>query len=132
MDLVVLALTFLLQHPDLAIAGAKSLTRPGAVDVNSIQVSFADLTRGILHCYHRTARYQIADVLEKPWSRQNQYGAENSALVTIRYVGVTNTPYTMNVAILSKGNLIRTAVISDTARVPYSKRCQLENWSGPR
>ena len=131
MDIITLALTFLLEKPDAAAAFAKSVTRPGEVQISTLRESFADLARGILHCYHRTARYQQADVLEKPWGRQADYAAQSSAVIQIQYRGVTGNPYEMHVAVMSKGAHIRTAVLRDTAVVPYSTKCQLEQWSGP-
>jgi len=56
-ELIGLAITFLLQNPDIAAAGAKEITWPGIVDVTQMQPNVADLSRGILTCYHRTARY---------------------------------------------------------------------------
>ena len=129
MDLVSLAFAFLMQHPDLTASGAHQITRPGTVDVAKMQTSFADFSRGVLHCYHRTARYQLANVIQKPWSRQPQYGVENSAVIRIRYFGVSGASYEMTVGVLAKEKQVRTAVLQDTATVPYSKKCQLEEWS---
>lgn len=129
MDPITLAFTFLMQNPDKVVAGAQHLTRPGTVDVTQMKTSFADLSRGILTCYHRTARYQLADVLERPWPRQGQYGADNSALIRIQYTGLSASNYRMVVAVLGKGTQIRTTVVDDTAKVPYSKKCELEQWT---
>lgn len=121
---------FLLQNPSIAAEGAKELGKPGTVDVAKMKSSFADLSRGILNCYHKTARYQYADVVEKPWTRQEQYGAANSALIHINYAGLSGTKYEMTVAVLSRGTQIRSAVLADNAIIPYNKKCQLEEWSG--
>jgi hypothetical protein len=129
MDLVSLALSFLMQNPNGLMAGAQHFSRPGAIDVAQMKTSFADLSRGILNCYHRTARYQAADVVQQPWSRQGQYGADKSAIIRIRYFGVTSASYQITVALLGKGNALRTAVLQDTALVPYSKKCELEQWT---
>ena len=128
MDLVSLAFTFLLQNPGQVAAGAQHLTRPGAVDTAQMSQSFADLSRGILHCYHRTARYQFADVVQTPYGRQGQYGADKSAVIRIRYSGVSGAQYEMVVALLGKERSIRAAVLKDTALVPASQRCELEQW----
>lgn len=129
MDLLSLAFSFLLQHPNVATAGAKEIAKPGAVNVSQMQSSFADLSKGILYCYHKTARYRVADVIQKPWERQNQYDAENSAVIHIQYSGLSGAPYQMIVAVLSKGGRLRSAVLQDTAVVPYNKKCELENWT---
>jgi hypothetical protein len=97
--------------------------------VAKMQTTFADFSRGVLQCYHRTARYQFADVIQKPWSRQSQYGADNSAVIRIRYVGATGAPYEMVVGVLAKEKQVRTAVLQDNAKIPYSKKCSLEEWS---
>lgn len=129
MELASLALMFLLKHPDIAIAAGKQVTRPGVVEIEKMKESFADLSRGILNCYHRTARYQLADIEEKPWSRQDQYAADKSALIRIKYSGTSGAQYEMLVGVLGKGDQVRTAVLRDTARIPYSKKCQLEQWT---
>jgi len=129
MDVISLAFTFLMQNPDAAVAGAQHLSRPGVVDVQQMKASFADLSRGILECYHRTARYQVADVVQKPWVRQAQYGAQESAVIRIQYLGVSGTRYQMVVAVLAKERYIRAAVLHDNALIPYSKKCQLEQWT---
>jgi hypothetical protein len=129
MDLVTLAFTFLMQNPGKAVAGAQHLARPGAVDVAQMKESFADFSRGILNCYHRTARYQIAQVLQSPWTHQDQYRADKSALISIHYSGVSGAQYQMVVAVLAKGSAVRTAVINDTAAIRYSNKCQLEQWT---
>ncbi|MGE5524375.1 MAG: hypothetical protein ACM3SS_11720 [Rhodospirillaceae bacterium] len=129
MDPISLAFTFLMQNPDKAVAGVQQLTRPGNVNVSKMKESFADLSRGILNCYHRTARFQLSDIIQKPWIREAQYGADNSALIRIQYTGLTASNYQMVVAVLGRGTQIRTAVITDSAVVPYSKRCELEQWT---
>ena len=130
MSVAALALSWMLQNPQAVVDAANHVTRPGAVDPQVMQRSFADFTRGILSCYHRTGRYQVADVIQQPWTRQSDYAAEGSALIRISYTGLTGTKYQMDVALLRKQKLIRTAVLQDTASVPYSKRCQLEQWTG--
>jgi hypothetical protein len=129
MELVGIALSLFMQHPDLVSQGTKQLNKPGVVDVQKMQASFADFSKGVLHCYHRTARFQVADVVEKPWARQGQYGAQSSAVIHIRYFGVTGSPYQMLVAVLAKDQQVRTEVLQDTAKIPRSKDCQLEQWS---
>ena len=129
MDLISLALQLFLHNPEIALAGSKEITRPGTVDMAQMQESFADLSRGILNCYHRTARFREADLLEKPWGRQAQYGADHSALIQIQYAGITRASYKMQVVVMTKGGQIRTQVLHDSAIIPFNKKCQLENWT---
>ena len=130
MDPVSLALALLVKHPDMAASAVQSATKPAVVDVAKMQESFADLSKQILLCYHHTARFRQSDVVQRPWSRQAQYAADNSAVLRIRYQGLTMTTYEMTVAVMVKEKKVRTAVVADSATVPYSKKCQLEDWTG--
>jgi hypothetical protein len=130
MDPVSLALTLLLKNPGVATSAIDKATAPAAVDVSKMQGSFADLSRGVLQCYHKTGRFINADYVGSPWKRQAQYAADNSMVVRIRYTGVSTMPYEMVVAVMAKDNKVRTAVLADTATIPYNKKCQLEDWTG--
>lgn len=132
MDPVSIALSLLMKNPNLgaaAVGAAQRATAPGIVDVAKMQESVADLARGVLTCYHRSARFRSVDVARGSWSRQAQYGAENSALMRINYQGVTGAKYQMIVAVMAKQDQVRSSVIADNATVPYNKRCQLEEWT---
>lgn len=132
MDPISLALTILIKNSSGAASVAQAFTSPGKVDVEKMQGNLIDLSRGVLTCYHKTARFRQVDVVKVPWERQAQYGAENSMVLRVSYNGMTMMPYQMDVGVLAKGNSIRTAVISDSATIPYSKKCSLEEWSAPR
>ena len=129
MDPITIALTLLMKNPSVAASAVDKATAPTTVDVGRMRESFADLSTGILKCYHKTAHFQVADVVQQPWSRQQQYAADNSAVVRIQYTGITATPYQMVVAVLVRNDQVRTAVLSYTAIVPFNKKCQLEQWS---
>jgi hypothetical protein len=131
-DPVTIALSLLMKNPNVAhsaVQMAERATAPGIVDVAKMQTSIADLARGVITCYHKTAHFRAVDVAPGPWNRQSQYGAENSAVMRIRYAGVTETPHQMIVAVMAKENQVRTAVLSDSNPIPFSKRCQLEDWT---
>jgi hypothetical protein len=130
MDPVSIALTLLMKNPSIAASAVEKVTAPVAVDVGRMHESFADLSMGILKCYHKTAHYQVSDVVQQPWPRQSQYAADNSAVIRIQYTGITATPYQMVVAVMVRNQQVRTAVLADTAIVPFNKKCQLEQWSG--
>lgn len=130
MEPVSLALSILLKNPSIAKSALDKTTAPAIVDVSKMQGSFADMSRGVLQCYHKTARFINADVLGSPWKRQDQYAAQNSMVVKIRYAGVSTATYEMVVAVMAKDDKVRTAVLADSATVPYSKKCQLEEWTG--
>lgn len=119
-------------NPSAAASAVSGATRPGVVDVSKVQGSFADLSKGILQCYHRTGHYEQADIVQSPWPRQAQYAAEASAVIRITYSGMSTSRYQLTVAVMGKGNQVRTQVISDTAMIPYSKKCPLEDWTGPK
>jgi hypothetical protein len=90
-----------------------------------------DLSQGILNCYHRTARFRQTDIVATPWERQWQYGAEKSAVLRIKFAGVSGTPYEMVVAVMGKGSSVRSAVLVENSMVPYNKKCALEQWVSP-
>jgi hypothetical protein len=100
-------------------------------DETRMPEAFADIAKSILHCYHHTARYRMADVAQIPWDREGQYSpSDNSALIRIRYFGATaDDPYEMNVALVSRQAKLRTAVVNDTSPRLRNADCQLENWT---
>ena len=132
MDPATIALTLLLKSPLMmasAASAAQQAMAPGAVDVISMQRSFADLSKEVLHCHHKTARISTSDLLQSAWVRQDQYAADNSAVFRIHYSGISNAKYLMVVAVMAKQGKVRTAVIADSALLPHSKKCQLEEWT---
>ena len=48
------------------------------------------------------------------------------------FSGITTAQYQMLVAVMVKGNSVRTAVIQENTVVPYNKKCELEEWSSPK
>jgi hypothetical protein len=89
---------------------------------------FTDFTKAVLNCYHPTARYQAATIVQRPWSRQAEYGAKGSALVSIEYLGVSNANYTIVVGVLARPQAIKTVIRSDTAVVHAYENCELGDW----
>ena len=122
----------LAKNPDLAASAAQSMTAPGTVDVAKMQGSLVDLSKGILTCYHKSAKFRQTDIVKTPWERQGQYAAERSAVIMITFSGITTAQYQMLVAVMVKGNSVRTAVIQENTVVPYNKKCELEEWSSPK
>jgi hypothetical protein len=108
------------------------ISRPSTVNAAAPQDSFADLSTGILRCYHHTARYQLADVVESPWTRQSQYRADDSVLVRIQYFdGSSGQHHQMDVAVLARNDpsQMRTAVLSDSDPYRWDPKCQFERWT---
>ena len=89
---------------------------------------FNDFAKGVLKCYHPTARYQGAAIERRPWAKQKQHGAKGSALVSIEYLGVSNAHYTMAVGVLGKPQSIKTVIESDSAVVKAYENCELADW----
>ncbi|MQA21912.1 hypothetical protein [Rugamonas rivuli] len=131
MDPITLLVAALAKNPDTVASTAKTLTTPGTVDVVKMKTSLVDLSRGILACYHKTAKFRQTDVLTTPWERQGQYGADRSAVIKISFTGMTGASYEMLVAVMAKENSVRSAVIAENSVVPYNKRCVLEEWVSP-
>lgn len=132
MDPVSLLLLALAKNPELAASAAATALKPGTVDLARMQDSFVDLSKGILNCYHRTAKFRQADVVDSPWERAGQYGAERSNILRIQFQGISTTSYEMVVAVMVKGNAVRTAVIRENSVIPYNRKCELEDWSSPK
>ena len=132
MDPISLILMALAKNPDLAASAAQSMAAPGTVDVAKMQGSLVDLSKGILTCYHKSAKFRQTDIVKTPWERQGQYAAERSAVIKISFSGITTTQYQMLVAVMVKGSSVRTAVIQENTVVPYSKKCELEEWASPK
>jgi hypothetical protein len=110
--------------PRPPITFAEEKTRRAVVAADN----FADMTRAILLCYHGTARYRSADVVERPWTRQSQYGAQRSALVRIDYSGISSAKYRMMVAVMAKDDALRAHVVDDSAVIAANPKCALVNW----
>lgn len=125
-------LHFTSNNPVVLVQGASAAKAAVSAQrhVDTSQFSgFADMTREILKCYHPTARYLSADVAQSPWSRGEQYQAAKSSLLVIRFSGLTNQTYEMQVGVVERQGSIRTAVISETAKIRASNRCELESWT---
>jgi hypothetical protein len=131
MDPASLLLTLLMKNPDFAASAAQNAMAPGTVDVAKMQGSLADLSKGILNCYHKTAKFRQTDIVKTPWERQAQYGAQKSAVLRITFTGLTSAQHQMLVAVMIKGSSVRSAVIVENSLVPYNKNCSLEDWVSP-
>jgi hypothetical protein len=131
MDPISLLVFALAKNPDATASAAKSLTTPGTVDVAKMQGSLVDLSNGVLACYHKTAKFHQTDIVKTPWERQSQYAAERSAVIRIKFSGISMAQYEMVVAVMAKGNSVRAAVIAENALIPYNKKCVLEDWVKP-
>ncbi len=131
--LAALIATFLLQHPAGAAEAASERDTAVPVDVAvALQTSFADLSKAIVLCYHESARYPMGEVLQRPWNRQQQYGADDSALIRIKFFGaLTGLKYEMRVALLAKSEpkQIRTVVQADDAPFNPNRHCALNRWT---
>jgi hypothetical protein len=125
--------TFLLQHPVGAPEAASERTKAVPTDVAiSLQTSFAELSKAIVLCYHESARSPLGEVMQRPWKRQGQYGADDSALIRVRFFGaLTGLEYEMRVAVLAKNEwkLIRTAVQADNAPFNPNRHCSVDRWT---
>jgi hypothetical protein len=93
---------------------------------------FADFAKGVLKCYHPTARYQSATIVQRPWPRQAEYGAKGSALVSIEYTGISDANYTIVVGVLSKPDAVKTVIRSDTAKIRAYENCELGEWTAAK
>src|SRR3954453_24236590 len=124
-------INFIAAHP-ASPADYRSVSPFGPeADETRMPETFADLAKSILLCYRHTGRYQLADVAQTPWEKGGQYGgSDNSALIRIRYFGTVSADlYEMNVALVSRQNQIRAAVVNDNSPIRWDASCPLENWT---
>jgi hypothetical protein len=119
------ALTMIAPPPQSAKAHKKPVPKIAVVQKDQ---RFADFAKGVLNCYHPTARYQSAAIEKRPWAQQAKYGAKSSALVSIEYLGVSNANYTMTVGVLAKPQALKTVIETDTAKVHAYESCELAEW----
>ena len=133
MDPLSLILAYALKNPQATGQALAEANQPGVVDTAQMNASLIDFSRQTLRCYHKTARFVDADVLGSPWQNQYKYGAQSSVVIRISFQGgFTGEPYQMVVAAMGKERAFRTAVLQDTALVPYNKNCSLEEWVASR
>ena len=127
--LAALVATFLLQQR----AGPGGERPESAVDAAiARQAKFAELSKGIVLCYHESARNPRGEVLQRPWKRQAEHRADDSALVLITFYGaLTGREYEMRVALLARNDSkqVRTAVQADNAPFNPNRRCALDSWT---
>jgi hypothetical protein len=129
--LAALIATFLLQQP-AAPDGTRPETALTADVAIARQAKFADLSKAIALCYHETARNPRGEVLQRPWKRQEEHRADDSALVLITFFGaLTGRQYEMRVALLAKNDpkQVRTAVQADNAPFNPNRHCPLDRWT---
>jgi hypothetical protein len=131
--LAALIAAFLLQHPVGAAEAASERSKSVPVDeAAALQASFADLSKAIVLCYHESARHPTGEVLQRPWNRQQQHGADDSALIRIKFSGaLTGLKYEMRVALLARSDRkqIRTLVQADDAPFNPNRHCPLDRWT---
>jgi hypothetical protein len=125
-DLLAFALTMIVAPPQ---PSPEAAAQPAA-KIAPVQRDqrFADFARGVLKCYRPSAAFQGAAIEQRPWSKQKQYGAKGSALLSIDYVGVSNAHYTLFVGVLAKPSAVKAVVDSDTAVVKAYESCELADW----
>jgi hypothetical protein len=124
------AINFLVAHP--ASPSSYSSVSPFGPEASETRMpeTFSDLAKNILHCYHNTALYQLADITQIPWEGQRQYGGHDSALIRIRYVGASSGElYEINVGLLSREDQFRTVVLNDNSPIAWNANCSLEKWT---
>lgn len=127
-------INFMAAHPESPTSFITISPFGPELDETRMPEALADIAKSILRCYHRTARFQRADVAQTPWDSEGRRGEEDhSALLRIRYFGASSDdPYELNVGLVSRQNQIRTTVVNDSSPVARDADCQLENWTTVR
>ncbi|MGI4846768.1 MAG: hypothetical protein ACRYGK_01305 [Janthinobacterium lividum] len=125
--LTALAVSVLLQASNANILNETS--RDGR-QVASITGSpaFDRMARSVLKCYHGTARYRDAHLLEAPWEKQLAWHGDRSALIRISYAGASGQQYSMMVGLVGRSGMLKAEIQSDNARAKPNPRCSLNDW----
>ena len=89
---------------------------------------FTEFATEVLKCYHPTARFRAATIVQRPWQRQAQDGAKGSAVLSIEYIGISDANYTLVVGVLAKPEAIKTVIRTDTAKIKAYEQCELGEW----
>jgi hypothetical protein len=127
--LTAIALSVLLEATEANIINGMAKSGEAVMTRISTSRNFNDLGKSVLKCYHGTARYRSAHLLEAPWHKQRDYGADRSALIRISYAGASGQEYSMMVGLMGKQTQVRAAIQSDNAKVPASGKCALNDWT---
>lgn len=86
-----------------------------------------------MKCYHPTGRFRWAEVVSSSWAGVPMYSARRSAVIRVLWNGgVLGTSYTTDVALMERGGMVRSYVITDSAVVPRNRKCWLESWVRPQ
>jgi hypothetical protein len=129
-DEIFQAISFMAAHP--ASPKNYSSVSPFAPDSSETRMpeTFAELATTVLHCYHGAARFDSAVVAQTPWEGDGRYGSDASALIRIRYYDSSAAdPHEIQVALMSRQDQIRTAVVADSAPARWNAACGLERWT---
>ena len=121
------ALTTIAVPPQYPPTAAK---KPPAPKIAVVQDDprFARFATSVLKCYHPTARFRNATIVQRPWQRKTQDGAKGSAVIAIEYVGISDATYTLTVGVLGRPEAIKTVIRSDTAKIKAWDQCELGDW----
>lgn len=88
--------------------------------------NLADASAAVLKCFHHTATYRKATIIQRPWPRQTEFGARASAVVRIEYQGIAGNPYYLDAAIMMRPGAVRTYLVSNgNNRIPAKGMCEL-------
>ncbi len=118
--LAVLLLQSLNQQPAITeTATARQIQTPANI---------SQLGRIALGCYHDAGNFKSIQVLEKPWSRGDNYAAVSSVLVQINWQEMFGGPIRTRIGIVARNNEIRAIVQDDESRTPANRSCALNRW----
>ncbi|WP_269501359.1 hypothetical protein [Burkholderia sp. IMCC1007] len=130
---LMLVYQFVTKDPQVVNAAVNRAVAPGAVSPNEIRGAIGDVAHAVLTCYHKTARMQGLQDTRLSLQEAPQYGADQSDILVIRYIGITGRQYVMAVALMARGSgdsaEMRAVVIKDTAVIPYARGCPLQDWT---
>jgi hypothetical protein len=114
-----------------ALHGSTALPNQQAPASIDIQRSVADTADSIIRCYHPSGRLKTVDVVEAPWSRQNDWNAMSSAVLRIHWRG-TIKDYVSTVGLVEHDGQVHAVLLEDGAIIPANHHCALDGWVSAR
>lgn len=114
-----------------ALPPADTQHRPNTPRIRELVMpeSPAELGKIVLKCYHPSGRFVSIDMIQKPWVRGKNYGADKSVFIRINWRGaLSNSPYYTLVGLVGRRGHFRAAVQGDNAPFPPSGQCRFNDW----
>ncbi|AVY93960.1 hypothetical protein DAI18_07820 [Microvirgula aerodenitrificans] len=91
-----------------------------------------DVGRAVLGCYHPSGDVHDVQLTQSAWGGARRYGADRAGIIKVNWRGALGHDRVLYAAVLGRDRReARTVLLSDTASIPASPDCPLEQWTQP-